>query len=360
MKKISDKYLHHSVRDEEMILSILRDGQLSGTADIIGIYENTLSSYFGAKHAIAVSSGSTAIQAALWCAGVRPGDEILVPAPAVLPSLFPVTENGAIPVPVDVRENCLDFCPDSLRKSISSKTKAALIVPLWGYPFNQDETRKILAEHGIPLIEDCAHAHGAKFGNKFTGTFGDMSCFSTHDRKILATGEGGFVLTDCQETAQNLTTFTRLGNLSGKRSGVNYKLGALQAALGIARLPDIEEQVSIRRTNADAVKSRLKPGRPFDELSFGDGRPNYYNLVFKLNSDVSDPGTVLRRVNDAGIVIDQVKYGYNVFYKREVYSHISANCPNSENMIQRLIQIPVHPGITEQDIEQIANILNEI
>ncbi|MCL1029774.1 DegT/DnrJ/EryC1/StrS family aminotransferase [Serratia silvae] len=231
---------------------------------------------------------------------------------------------------------------------------------MWGYPFNQDQTRNILAEHGIPLIEDCAHAHGTKFGNKFTGTFGEMSCFSTHDRKILATGEGGFVLTDCPETAQNLTMFTRLGNLSGKKSGVNYKLGALQASLGIARLPDIEEQVSIRKANAGAVKSRLKSGQPFDELSFGDGRPNYYNLVFKLNSDVSDPETVLRRVNNAGIVIDQVKYGYNVFYKREVYSHISAHCPNSENMIQRLIQIPVHPGIKEQDIEQITNILNEI
>lgn len=82
MKKISDKYLHHSIRDEEMILSILRDRQLSGTADVIGLYENALSSYFGSKHAVAVSSGSTAIQAALWCAGVRPGDEVLVPAPA--------------------------------------------------------------------------------------------------------------------------------------------------------------------------------------------------------------------------------------------------------------------------------------
>lgn len=360
MKKISDKYLHHSIRDEEMILSILRDRQLSGTADVIGLYENALSSYFGSKHAVAVSSGSTAIQAALWCAGVRPGDEVLVPAPAVLPSLFPVTENGAIPVPVDIRENCLDFCPDSLRKSINSKTKAALIVPLWGYPFDQDETRKILSEHGIPLIEDCAHAHGTKFSNKFTGTFGEMSCFSTHDRKILATGEGGFVLTDCPEIAQNLTAFTRLDNLSGKRSGVNYKLGALQAALGIARLPDIEAQVSIRTANADAVKSQLKLDRPFKELSFGYGRPNYYNLVFKLNSDVCNPEIVLRKVNDAGIIIDQIKYGYNVFYKRDVYNHISVNCPNAENMIQRLIQVPVHPGITEHDIEQITNILNEI
>jgi dTDP-4-amino-4,6-dideoxygalactose transaminase len=360
MTKISDKYLHHSARDEEMIISALRDGQLSGTADIIGIYENALATYFGAKHAVAVSSGSTAIQAALWCAGVRPGDEVLVPAPAVLPSLFPVTENGAMPVPVDVRGDRLDFCPDSLRKSISHKTKAALIVPLWGYPFDQSETRKILAEKGIPLIEDCAHAHGAKFGKKFTGTFGEMSCFSTHDRKILATGEGGFILTDCPETAKNLTAFTRLGNLSGKQSGVNFKLGALQAALGISRLPDIEAQVEVRTSNAEAVKSRLNPGRPFNELSFGEGRPNYYNLVFKLNSDIADPEDVLRKVNDAGIVIDQVKYGYNVFYKREVYRHIPAECPNSEDMIKRLIQIPVHPGITELDINRIVSILNEI
>lgn len=360
MIKISDKYLHHSSGDEEMIISILRDGHLSGTADIISIYENALTSYFGTKHAIAVSSGSTAIQAALWCAGVRPGDEVLVPAPAVLPSLFPVSENGAIPVPVDVRGDSLDFCPESLRKSITSKTKAALIVPLWGYPFDQSETCKILTEQGIPLIEDCAHAHGAKFDQKFMGTFGEMSCFSTHDRKILATGEGGFILTNCSQMARNLTTFTRLGNLSGKQSGVNYKLGALQAALGVSRLSDIEKQVDVRTANAKAVKSYLKPGRPFEELSFGNGRPNYYNLVFKLNNDVADPEAVLHRVNDAGIVIDQVKYGYNVFYKRDVYSHISAKCANSEDMIKRLIQIPVHPGITEQDIERIATILNEI
>lgn len=119
---------------------------------------------------------------------------------------------------------------------------------LWGYPFDQSETRSILAEQGIPLIEDCAHAPGATFGHKFTGNFGEMSCFSTHDRKILATGEGGFLLTDCAETAKNLTAFTRMGSLSGKQSGVNFKLGALQVALEIARLPDIEEQVKHRQS----------------------------------------------------------------------------------------------------------------
>jgi perosamine synthetase len=140
-------------------------------------------------------------------------------------------------VPVDVRPDCLDFDPANLLTKITPRTRAVMVVPLRSYPIDLTETRAILTVAGVPLIEDAAHAHGAKIGGNAVGTLGAIGCFSTHDRKLLATFEGGFMLTDSPALAELGRAYSRLGNLSGKLAGVNFKFNALGAALGLARMP---------------------------------------------------------------------------------------------------------------------------
>jgi dTDP-4-amino-4,6-dideoxygalactose transaminase len=358
LKAIIPDYIHKSNQDVPEILAALYAGTLTGKADVVARYEHLLANTFNSQYAVATSSGSTAIQAALHCLGVRPGDEVLVPAVAVLPSVFPISANAARPVAVDVRPNSLDFDPRDLVRKITPRTKAALIVPLWGYPIDTEETKEILERYRIPLIEDAAHAHGAMLGHRYVGTFGTIGCFSTHDRKLVSTGEGGYILTDSLELANSVRDFTRLGNLSGEVWGVNFRFNALAAALGIARLPDLHKLISVRRKNANIIIRALDGSKKIRELEHPSaGIPNYYNLVLDVNIEPNARRELDAELNKIGLQTDQARYGYDVFYRRNVYSVVEASCPNADQLLSRLIQLPVHPNLTESEMTSIAKIL---
>lgn len=357
MQTVTDKFLSRSDQDLPILSKLLSAGQLSGTAEIVGEYELALARTFGVRRAIAVSSGSTAIQAALRAIDAEVGDEILVPATAPLPSVFPITANGLVPVAVDVAEGSVGFDPADLERKISSRTRAALAVPLWGYPQDLRRVRSVLDAAGIPLIEDAAHAHGARSNGKMVGTEGLLGCFSTHDRKLLATGEGGFVLTDDEEIADRIQSYTRLGNLRGDESGVNFKINAMAAAVGIARIPLLEGLIRARTENAQYILQEIGSSGSISELDYPQGaKPNYYNLTVVLTSQ--DQATrQLEKISAQGLAIDQIKYGYNVFYRRNAYKSIAASCPNAESLMERLVQIPVHPGLNHADLTRIVEII---
>ncbi|NTJ66362.1 hypothetical protein G6M50_26490 [Agrobacterium rhizogenes] len=357
MQPIIDKFLSRSDNDLPKLSKLLSDGQLSGTAEVVAEYELALAQTFGVRRAVAVSSGSTAIQAALSAIDAKAGDEVLVPATAPLPSVFPITANGLIPIAVDVTEGSVGFDPEDLERKISSRTCAALAVPLWGYPQDLRRIRSILDATGIPLIEDAAHAHGARSNGKMVGTEGLLGCFSTHDRKLLATGEGGFILTDNEEIADRIQSYTRLGNLRGDETGVNYKINAMAAAVGIARIPLLEVLIRMRTENAQYILREIGSAGSISELDYPEGgKPNYYNLTFVLTSE-GHATRQLEKISAQGIAIDQIKYGYNVFYRRNAYKDIAASCPNAESLMERLVQIPVHPGLDQADLARIVEII---
>ncbi len=361
MEAVPDKFIQASSHDLEFVMKALRGGKLSGTSGLVAAYEEELAEFFGARHAIAVSSGSTALQAALHIVGAHGGAEVLVPAAAPLPTVFPVTANGALPVAVDIREGSFDFDPDDLAKKITPGTRAAIIVPLWGYPIDLEETRRTLNRAGIPLIEDAAHAHGACWNGRKVGTAAALGCFSTHDRKLLATGEGGFILTDREDLAAAARSYTQLGLLGGEQAGVNFKPNALACALGLARIGALEAQIAIRGAIASKIKLCLQEDAWLSELHMpGNSCPNYYNLVFSINGVAASAARkAMEAINAAGIAIDQIKYGYDVFYRRKVYRHLSASCPVAEEFINRVIQLPVHPNITDEHIGRLVQILHQ-
>lgn len=354
MKPIDDKYLHQSQADLEGLKDALSRGQLSGTAQVIHEYEDALAQAFHSSYAIAVSSGSAAIHAALRALNVTPNSEVIVPAIAPLPTVFPISAVGAVPIAVDVRVGTLDFDPDDLARKITKLTRAAIIVPLWGYPIDYTSTLSILNEAGVPLIEDAAHAHGSRLGTRCIGTIGRVGCFSTHDRKLVSTGEGGFVLTPDPAIAEHVRSFIKLGNLQGDVWGVNYKLNALAAALGKVRLTELERQIEVRTSNSRKILTNVDTGKLVELVYPPNGRPNYYNLVLLLQSHGSASRDKMRALAERGIRTDQIAFGYDVFYRRKAYADLRTFCPNAEDLIDRVIQIPVHPKITAENINQIA------
>jgi dTDP-4-amino-4,6-dideoxygalactose transaminase len=335
---------------------VLSGGVLSGGAQVVADYEAALAARFGVAHAIAVNSGSSALHAVLHVLGARPGTEVMVPATAPLPTAFPILTTGATPVIVDVAEGALGLDPVDVARKLTTRTVAALSLPLWGYPAGVAPARQVLADAGIPVVEDAAQAHGTLVGGRHAGTLGIAGCFSTHDRKLLSTGEGGFILTDDDTLAEKAENYTRLGHLTGRQHGVNYKLAAPLAAIGLRRLPGLEAQITARTANARAVLSELPAGSTLRELPLDqEDKPNYYCLVLKA-SRAAGP-RIAADLTSCGLSPDTIRWRYQGLHHRAVFARWACPCPQADALIAATFQIPVHPGLDPAALRYITKAL---
>lgn len=322
----------------ESLAEALADHNQSGKSGIVARYEEELATHFGAEHAVAVNSGSAAIEAALVAVDARPGTKVLVSAAAPFPTLMPLLASGAEPVFIDCLPSSPAMDPDDAARSINDRVVAALEVPLWGYPLDHGPLQRALTEFGVPIIEDASHAHGARLPDgSHVGTHGLAGCFSTHDVKMLSTGEGGFVLTSSAELAARIKSYSRLADLDGVHDGRNYKPSAFTAAVGRARLPQLDQYVSRRRTVAVEIMDALAD-LPLTELDVF-GQPNGYNLVVVLPDGV-DWRSFHTALAAEGISTDPTRYRYRVGYGRPRTVRWAADCPNAEELVWRLVQLP--------------------
>ncbi len=354
--KISDKYLFSNPCDLESIKKTLEMKKLSGTSDIVDEYENKLTSFFKSKYAIAISSGSAALQTALFVLGIRQGDEVVIASTCPSMSVFPILYTGADLIFCDTDNDNFGFNMDSLERAITSKTKAVIDVPMWGYPTDVERLQRFLNPRNIPLILDLAQAHATKINNNYLSYYGDISCFSTHDRKILATGEGGFILTDNEDYHKKAKSFIQFGNMNGIDFGLNYKLGALQAALGLARIDHVPEQISIRRDNARYITDNINNPRVRPFRIVEGGQPNYYALLLSLSFD--DNIKFIKFLDFNGIPSDIIRYDYKVLYRYPIFSKFERACLSSEKLVQNITTIPVHPGMNKNELDYIISTIN--
>ncbi|GGJ94793.1 aminotransferase DegT [Pilimelia anulata] len=324
------------------LADVLADGRLSGGAAVVAAYEDALAEWFGVDFAIAVNSGSSALHAALAGLGVGDGDEVLVPATAPLPTAMPILTTGATPVLVDTLPGALAMDPDAVAGRVSGRTKAAISLSLWGYPADDDGAAAVLAGVGVPLVEDAAQAHGSTLRGRYVGTRYRVGCFSTHDRAPLATGEGGFLLTDDAELAERVHHFVRLGGLRG-RYGVNYKLGALPAAVGLRRLAGLADQVAARHANAAQLLAALPDRGRLAELAHPAAVPNHHRLVL---TTAAAPAPIARALAAAGLPPDSTRPHHGPLHRQPLFAaHRTARYPHAEALYAATFQMPVHPSL---------------
>ena len=354
--KISDKYLFSADDDLEMIRKTILTKKLSGTSDIIYEYEVALKIFFGSKYAIATSSGTSAIQTALFIAGVRRGDEVILPPTCPSMTIFPILYVGARPIFCDTHVNNFGLDVEDLSKKISRKTKAIIEVPMWGYPTDVKGLSDFAKSKGIPLILDLAQAHGTRIDGNYLSFYGDVSCFSTHDRKILSTGEGWFILTDNDQYNTEAKSFIQFGNMDGISFGLNFKLGALQASLGYNRIKYIKEQLIARETNARHVIDGIK-NKNIAELNIAkDGYPNYYSLL--LNLQFKDNWAFINFLAQNGIPSDILRYDYKALYQYPAFKKFTVECENAEFLAGSITTIPVHPGLSKNELDYMIDLIN--
>jgi dTDP-4-amino-4,6-dideoxygalactose transaminase len=254
---------------------------------------------------------------------------------------------------VDVADGTLALDPDDVARKLTSQTVAALSLPLWGYPAPVTGAAKILAAAGVPIIEDAAQAHGTLISGQPAGTLGIAGCFSTHDRKLLSTGEGGFILTSDDTLAEKAESYTRLGHLSGGRHGVNYKLAAPLAAIGLRRLARLDGQIAARAASARTILGSLPVGGTLRELPLEAGdRPNYYCLV--LRSGPADAPRIASELTQRGLGPDTIRWNYQGLAHRPLFAQWASPCPHAVALIAATFQLPVHPGLSPAALRYIS------
>lgn len=250
-------------KEFEYVNDCLKSGWISSSGKYITEFEEKWASYCGRKYGVAVCNGTVALEAAVKCLDLSPGDEVIMPSFTIISCALAVIENGCKPVLVDSDPDtwCMDV--NQIEEKITSKTRAIMPVHIYGHPVDMDPLLSLAQKYNLFVIEDAAEAHGAEYKGKKCGSFGDMSCFSFYANKIITTGEGGMVLTDDEHLVNKLRSERNLAFRPEKRFyhtefGHNYRLTNLQAAVGVAQIERIEEHIEKKRWIANCYYENLK------------------------------------------------------------------------------------------------------
>jgi perosamine synthetase len=246
----------------EAVVAALRAGEISGSfGDNIPAFEREFADYVGARHGVAVTSGTTALHLAVSALDLEPGSEILMNASTNIATALAAYHNGLVAVPVDSEEKTWNLDLDLVEELITERTRAIIPVHLFGHPVDMDRLDEIAERHRLAVIEDCAESHGATVRGRMTGALGDMGCFSFYANKIITTGEGGMITTNDDALADRLRLLRNLAfqkpRFFHEHAGFNFRMTGMQAALGRAQLRKIDRFVDEKRRVAATYNDLL-------------------------------------------------------------------------------------------------------
>lgn len=248
--------------EEAYVTECIRTGWISSAGAFIDRFEGAWADYCGVKHGIAVSNGTTALQVAVDCLDLEPGDEVIMPTFTIISCAMAIVTHGGVPVLVDAdpRTWCMDA--NQVADRITPRTRAIMVVHIYGHPVDMDPLCELAEKHGLAIIEDAAEVHGAEYKGRKCGALGDLSTFSFYANKIITTGEGGMVLTDDDALAEKARRIRNLffipeRRFLHKRLGYNYRLTNLQAAVGLAQVEQVDALVERKRLMGAAYNGRL-------------------------------------------------------------------------------------------------------
>lgn len=359
MRRLENLFVNATAKDLLDASLPIAEGRISGSATIVTEYEKAAAQLWGRKQAVAVNSGTVSIYCALRALGIGPGDEVILPATAVAMSGLPVLLLGGTVVYADnTAAPSFGLDADAVRAAVTPRTKAVLSVPLWGYPTPMDDLVAVCREKGVMLLEDVAQSHGTKWRGKFLGTFGVAGCASTHERKLIATGEGGLVLTDDEALATKVATITRYGATpkgAGYELGCNFKLSGHSAALGMTQIRKLEEKIRLRSRSAASIIAGLAGLDWVRPLPFSaDGSQNFYALVMQITDPKVSVKKVDQHLSDRQVISDTWRYGFRPLYEYPLFPNSGKPCKNAEAVISSVFTLPCHEGLNESDLAQIV------
>lgn len=365
--------------EEKLMLEAIRSGNWGGVEpDKIKLFEEKFASLQDAKYAVTVNNGTIAISIALLAAGVDAGDEVIMPPYTFIATATAALLIGAIPVFADVDESML-IDPDKVEEAITPATKAIIAVHIAGAPANMTRLRQIAKTYKLALIEDAAQAVAAKWEDQGVGALGDLGTFSLQSSKNLNSGEGGVIVSNDEELADHVWSIHNCGRVrNGKwyqheRIGWNFRFSEVQAALALAQLSRVEEQMEIRQRSAYNLDGLLHQIEGIQPVKYDSRITKHANhlYMFKLDRDITDKivkEDFIRKLNAEGI---PVTAGYVPLNKNsaiidrinKLVGEVKTNsCPVAERASE-LELLWLHQNVllgSESDMEDIANGINKV
>ncbi|HHW11336.1 MAG TPA: DegT/DnrJ/EryC1/StrS family aminotransferase [Firmicutes bacterium] len=362
-RRLGKEWPVRSEEDVQLVAEVVRSGnwcrlRYSDPKDSkVSQFEDAFANYHDAKYGIAVTNGTQALECALKAAGVKMGDEVIVPAMTFVATATAVALVNAIPVIVDVDPETYNISPEAIEKAITPKTKAIIPVHVGGYPADMDRIMEIATKHNLVVIEDCAHAHGSQWRGKGCGSLGHMGCFSFQQGKTLTAGEGGMIITNDEKLAGALYTHHNIGRIAGRpfadvdfhTVASNLRMTELQAALLLSQFARFPEQVAVRERNIAYLSQGMAdiPGvRPIKR----DPRVTrwcfyFWDFHYEANKCEGLPKNVFIKAMQAeGVPVQHGAHGKPI-YKYPVLSEPGAAiihpCPEAERLFaEEAVSLP--------------------
>ncbi|MBI2671586.1 DegT/DnrJ/EryC1/StrS family aminotransferase [Candidatus Woesearchaeota archaeon] len=344
--------------EKKAVLDVL-DSSILSQGSNIKEFEESFARYIEVKHAVATSSGTTALQAALLAHGIKKDDEVITTPFSFIATANSIIYVNAKPVFVDIEKDTFNINPDLIEEKITDKTKALLVVSLFGLTPDMDKICRIAKKHDLILIEDCAQSHGSEFKNKKAGSFG-TGCFSFYPTKNMTTSEGGMITTNDEKIAETSRMIINHGSkikYTHEILGYNFRMNSISAAIGIEQLKKLDSFNKKRIENANYLIENLKNTR----IVLPKVKENYKHVFHQFAILVENREEVQKILLENNIRSD-IHYPMPIFeqplYKRLGYNIEGFNV--SKEVCKKVLSIPVHPSLSKDDLDHIIKTLKSI
>lgn len=354
--------------DIQAVINVLKSDYLT-TGPNIAEFEKTVADYVGVKYAVAVSNGTAALHVACLAAGFGKGDEIITTPITFVASANCVLYCGATPVFADINPRTYNIDPEDVRRKITDKTKAIIVVHFTGQPCEMDELHQIAREHNLLVIEDAAHALGADYKGKKIGSISDMTTFSFHPVKHITTGEGGMITTNNKELYDRLVLFRSHGITRDSSQmtqndgdwyyqqielGYNYRITDIQCALGISQMMKLDTFIKRRKEIVNRYNQIFSKCRNIIIPEQAEGCNSSWHL-YVIQIIGKDRKLVFNELRDKGIGVNvhYIPVYTQPYYRSHGYQNVC--CPNTETVYKNFISLPVYYGLNEEEQDYVID-----
>ena len=354
--------------EKKYLIECIDTGWISSEGPFIKKFEEQFALKTQRKHGIAVCNGTAALEIAIEALGIGKNDEVIMPAFTIISCASAIIKSGAIPVLVDSDINTWNVDVTQIESKITSKTKAIMVVHIYGLPVDMDPVMELAKKYKLKIIEDAAEAHGQTYKGKPCGSFGDVSVFSFYPNKLITTGEGGMVMTDDDKIADSLRSLRNLCFNANKRFvhedlGWNMRMTNVQAAIGCAQLERWDESIARKRAIGKLYNELL---RDVKNISLPIIKTDYANNIYWVFGIILEDKNktaeqIMKQLGEKGIATRPFFYPMNLQpVLKRMGLYLNETYPNAEKMYQYGFYLPSGLAITDEQIKEVANTLKEI
>jgi perosamine synthetase len=356
-------------REKEYVGECLDTGWVSSEGPFVSRFEAAFAEQVDRRHAVTVCNGSMALEAAVAALRLGPGDEVIAPSFTIISCISAIVKAGATPVLVDCDAETWNMDVSRIERLITPRTRAIMAVHIYGLPVDMDPVLELAGRHGLHVIEDAAEAIGQSYRGRQCGGFGDISIFSFYPNKLVTTGEGGMIVTDDDELASRCRKlrnlfFTAESRFVHEEMGWNLRMTNMQAALGLAQLERLGQHRDRKREIGQRYNERFRQLEgvflPVERTEYADNIYWVYGVVLK--DDVPfDAVRAMLRLGDMQIGTRPFFCPMNrqpVFRNMGLFTDLS--CPNAEHIYNRGFYIPSGLGMNDDQIERVADAVEEL